>query len=214
MSDTIRVLLADDNVTLREQFQRLIATAPGLEVVGVAGDGRAAVAGAQALRPDVVVMDLSMPVLNGLEATRQLRESCPNIRVVALTTHEDLTYVAAMQAAGASGYVLKHSGVAVLLGAIRTVAAGKAFLDPALAKTARPATAAPPPVPDLSPELLTAKERAVLQHTARGLTTQQVAGAVGDDVAGVVETRRRAMARLGLESRVALVHYAMRHGSR
>lgn len=210
----IQVLLAEDNTTLREQLHTLLAAVPDLEVVGVVGDGRAAVEGAQSLRPDVVVMDLSMPVLNGIEATRLLRVSRPEIRVVALTTHQDASYVTAVQAAGASGYVLKRSGLAALLEAIRAAAAGAAFLDPALAAAAQAADPEVPAAPDRPPELLSDEERAVLQHTAHGLTTQEIASAVGSDVAGVVATRKRAMERLDLVGRVALLRYAERHGWR
>lgn len=214
MGDRIRVLLAEDNTALREQLHALLAAEPGLEVVGVAGDGRAVVEGAQPLRPDVVVMDLSMPVLNGIEATRLLHVSSPGIRVVALTTHRDPSYVTAVQAAGASGYVLKHSGLAVLLEAILAAAAGAAFLDPALGAAAQPVNFEEPLLPDRPPELLSDEERAVLQHTAHGLTTQEVASAVGSNVAGVVATRKRAMERLELVGRIALLRYAERHGWR
>jgi two-component system, NarL family, response regulator NreC len=212
MGDVIRVLLADDNATLREQLQTLIAAEPDLEVVGLAGDGQAAVERAQALRLDVVVMDLSMPVLNGLEATEQLRASCPAIRVVALTSHQDPSYVEGMRAAGAYGYVLKRSAAERLLEAIRVVAAGGTWYDPALPPATAPITPDRPATPDLPPTTLTADEQAVLQHTARLLTSQEIADALEMAVATVGALRAHAMAKLGLQGRVALAHYAASHG--
>jgi DNA-binding NarL/FixJ family response regulator len=151
MGDMIRVLLADDNAALRQRLQALLTAEPDMDVVGIAGDGQAAVGRVQSLRPDVVVMDLSMPALNGLEATRQLRACCPEIRVVALTSHQDPSYVAAMQTAGAGGYVLKHAATEGLLEAIRAVATGRAWYDPALPPTTSPITPDLPATPDLPP---------------------------------------------------------------
>jgi two-component system, NarL family, response regulator NreC len=210
MGNVIRVLLADDNAALREQLQALLTAEPDMDVVGVAGDGQMAVERAQSLRPDVVVMDLSMPVLNGLEATRQLRASCPEIRIVALTSHQDPSYVAAMQIAGSCGYVLKHAAAEGLVEAIRAVATGGTWYDPGLAPATVPTTPDLPATPDLPTTILTADEQAVLRHTARNLTSQQIADALGMAVAAVGTIRAHAMTKLGLRGRVALAHYAAR----
>jgi DNA-binding NarL/FixJ family response regulator len=212
MDHTVHILLADDHAGVRGQLRALVDAQPDMAVVGVAANGREAVREALALRPDVVVMDLSMPELNGVEATAQLHERDPGIRVVALTSHRDRSYVAAVQAAGGRGYVVKQSAATVLLEAIRTVAAGATFEDPAVAEAPRPISPDTLSVPDLPPDALGATERAVLQSIARGLTIREVAGELGIDVAEVAAARECGMATLGLQGRVALVRYAVRHG--
>jgi DNA-binding NarL/FixJ family response regulator len=212
MERTVHILLADDHAGVRGQLQALVDAQPDMTVVGVAANGREAVREALALRPDVVVMDLSMPELNGVEAMAQLHERDPGIRVLALTSHRDPSYVAAVQAAGGRGYVVKQSAATLLLEAIRRVAAGAMFEDPTLAEAPGLISPDAPLLPDLPPDALSATERAVLQSIARGLTMREVAGELGIDVAGVVTARERGMATLGLQGRVALVRYAMRHG--
>lgn len=210
MASEIRVLLADDQAMLREALTAIIEHQPDMQVVGAAADGRAAVDAAHALQPDVLVTDLSMPVLDGFGAIAQLRADGLATHTVVWTARSDRTAVNAVQVAGGLGYVLKHSPVEVLLEAIRIAAAGLQFCDPALSEAAAPPDVSP--IPDSSPGLLSAEELLVLQYTARGHTTQEIAQALGGDPPTIAELRRRAMALLGLPSRIALVRYAARQG--
>ena len=129
----LRILLADDHVTVREGVKMIINAQADMEVVAEAADGRGAVAEAQAVRPDVVVMDVSMPRVNGLKATEMLTECCPEVKVLALTRHQDDGYLQQLLRAGAAGYVLKQSRPAELLQAIRAIGGGGSYLDPAVA---------------------------------------------------------------------------------
>jgi DNA-binding NarL/FixJ family response regulator len=129
----LRIFLAEDHETVREGLKMIVNAQDDMEVVGEAGDGRAAVEGAQALLPDIVLMDVSMPGLNGLRATEKLKQCCPEIKVLTLTRHRDDGYLQQLLRAGASGYVLKQSPAAELLHAIRAIAAGGMYLDPAVA---------------------------------------------------------------------------------
>ena len=126
----IRILLAEDHVTVREGLKMLIGREPDMEIVGEAADGREAIERASELRPEIVVMDISMPGLNGLKGTRKLKELYPEIHVIALTRHKESGYVQELLLAGASGYVLKQSSSDELIRAIRAVHSGKSYLDP------------------------------------------------------------------------------------
>ena len=129
----LRIFIADDHAIVREGLKSLVNAQPEMQVVGEAGDGHAAYQGIVELRPDVAVMDLSMPGLSGAQATEHLKRSCPEIKVVALTVHEDESYLRGLLEAGAVGYILKRSAAEELIHAIRTVAAGGVYLDPSLA---------------------------------------------------------------------------------
>ncbi|HYJ46762.1 MAG TPA: response regulator transcription factor, partial [Pyrinomonadaceae bacterium] len=129
----LRIMLADDHETVREGLKLIVNAQDDMEVVGFAGDGREAVTRAAELLPDVLVMDISMPILNGLKATRKLKEVCPQVKVLTLSRHADDGYIRELFSAGVSGYVLKQSASIELIHAIRAVAAGGTFLDPKLA---------------------------------------------------------------------------------
>ncbi len=129
---SIRVLIAEDHRTVREGLEMILKAQPDIEVVGEAGDGQAAVEMAKALNPDIVIMDVSMPQLNGLKATRELQRSRPNVKVLTLTRHKDDGYLQQLLRAGVSGYVLKQSPSTELLHAIRAIAAGGQYLDSSL----------------------------------------------------------------------------------
>src|SRR5215470_15537702 len=129
----IRVLIAEDHETVREGLRMILGAQPDIEVVGDVGDGRAAIELAKSVHPDVVLMDISMPSLNGLKATERLKASCPEAKIVAVTRHKDDGYLQQILRAGASGYVLKQSSASELLHAIRAVAKGGKYLDPAVA---------------------------------------------------------------------------------
>lgn len=170
----IRVLLADDHRLVRAGLAGLLSTAADLEVVGEAADGRQAVELAAATEPDVVLMDLSMPVLDGIEATRQILDRAPAIRVIALTSFADQDKVAGMLASGAVGYLLKDSEPADLLAAVRSASAGGAPLDPRVAVALLP-NRQPTSVVDQ----LSLREREVLALASKGLANKQIGRALG-----------------------------------
>jgi DNA-binding NarL/FixJ family response regulator len=180
-----------------------------MEIVGQAANGRQAVDLAEQLRPDVVVMDVSMPELNGIEATRRLASSLPHARVIALSMHKDSVYVREILRAGARGYLLKDSGAADLVAAIRAVASGESYLSPAVSNAVlddyrRHATN---PI-----DLLTSREREVLQLLAEGKTTKEIAALLNLSVYTVEAHRGRILEKLNLHSIGELVRFAVRSG--
>jgi DNA-binding NarL/FixJ family response regulator len=208
MSD-LKVFLADDHIVVREGLRALIQAEPGIRLVGEAGEGEAAVREAVRLRPDVVVMDLSMPGGGGAEATRRLKSELPDIRVVALTAHEDTSYAKQMLEFGASGYVLKRAAAHVLIDAIRTVAAGKIYIDPSvgarmvqgyLKSFGGPRTE------------LSERENSVLRLIAQGYSNKEVAARLDLSVKTVETYKARSMEKLKLDGRVDIVRYAMQQG--
>ena len=205
----IRILLADDHAVVRQGFKMILAAEADMEIVGEAANGREAVDLAEQLRPDVVVMDVSMPELNGIEATRRLASSVPHARVVALSMHKDSVYVREILRAGARGYLLKDSGAADLVAAIRAVASGESYLSPAVSNAVlddyrRIATN---PI-----DLLTSREREVLQLLAEGKTNKEIAGVLNLSVYTVDAHRGRIMEKLNLHSIGELVRFAVRNG--
>lgn len=206
-----RIVIADDHQLMREGLKGLLDSEPDLEVIGEAESGRAALALAADLSPDVVIMDVAMPDLNGVEATRKLTGAFPRVRVVALSMHSDKRFVAGMLKAGASGYLLKDCAFAELVQAVRTVAAGKVYLSPAIAGPVAEEFAVRF-VPDRPASPLTAREREVLQLIAEGQATKQVAARLGLSVKTVETQRRQIMGKLGLHSVAELTKYAIREG--
>ncbi len=205
----LRVFIADDHPVLRCGLRGLVAGEPDMEVVGEAADGRAAARLVAELRPDVVVMDVSMPGGGGAEASAAIRDRCPGVRVVALTAHEDRAYLQQMLAAGATGYVLKRSAAADLVGAIRHAAAGNTYLDPAIA--GRLVTGLGPAGWGDQPEL-SDREGEVLKGIARGFSNKQIAARLKISVKTVETYKARAMEKLGARSRVDVVRYAAGRG--
>jgi len=201
----IRVYVVDDHPVVRNGLKALVGYENDMEVVGEACDGESAVRLAQELRPDVVVMDVSMPGMNGIEATAHLRKGCPEVRVVALTAYEERSYLQQVMAAGASGYVLKRSAAADLVGAIRHAKAGNTYVDPAVAMqlVAGRGQSAVSDHPELSE-----REIEVLQQIARGYSNKQIAARLGISVKTVETYKTRAMEKLGARSRVDIVKYA------
>ena len=205
----IRILLADDHAVVRQGFKMILDAQADMEIVGQAANGRQAVDLAEQLRPDVVVMDVSMPELNGIEATRRLASSVPHARVVALSMHKDSVYVREILRAGARGYLLKDSGAADLVAAIRAVASGESYLSPAVSNAVlddyrRHVTN---PI-----DLLTSREREVLQLLAEGRTNKEIAGVLNLSVYTVDAHRGRIMEKLNLHSISELVRFAVRNG--
>lgn len=206
----LRVLLADDHAVVREGLKALIQAEPGLELVGEAADGETAYQEALRLRPDVVVMDVSMPVVSGVEATQRLKQECPEIRVVALTAYEDGAYVRRLLDAGAAGYVLKRAATHVLIEAIRTVTSGGVYLDPSVAGVVV-AGYLRQPVGAAQADL-TQREADVLKLIAQGYSNKEVAARLEISVKTVETYKARAMEKAGLGSRVDLVRYALQQG--
>ncbi|HEX4609807.1 MAG TPA: response regulator transcription factor [Urbifossiella sp.] len=204
----LRVYLVDDHPVVRNGLKALIADEAGMEVVGEAADGETAVREVVEVRPDVVVMDLSMPGMGGTEAAVQIHKGCPEVRVVALTAHEDRAYVRRVLAAGASGYVLKRTAAADLIGAIRHAAAGNTYLDPAVAGHLVPGVdEAAVGRPDLSE-----REIEVLRQIAQGYSNKQISVRLNISVKTVETYKARAMEKLGTKSRVDVVKYAVEQG--
>lgn len=208
----IRILLADDHAILRAGIRALLETQPDLEVAGEAADGREAVRRARELQPDVVVMDIGMPGLDGLAATREILAANPHIRILFLTQHENKEYILPALKLGAAGYVLKRAEGDELLTAIRTVYAGGTFLDPAVAGAVvgemnRPLKAPADPFDSLSE-----REREVLVMLARGETYQQIAEALFISPKTVDYHRTNLMRKLGLNNRAELTRFAIERG--
>jgi len=203
----IRLVLADDHTLFRQGVRALLAREPDFEVVGEAQDGEEAVALAERLRPDVVVMDMVMPRLDGVEATRRIRERCPEVRVLALTMYDDAQPVLE---AGANGYVLKRSTSEELARAVREVHAGGAPLDPVVA--ARVLTRYVRPEGDRKAAQLTAREREVLALIASGHTNVRIAAQLGLSRKTVDAHRTNIMKKLGAHDVTALVRHALSEG--
>ncbi|WP_082098830.1 response regulator [Demequina iriomotensis] len=216
MSGAVRVVVADDQGMVRAGFRSLLDGEPGIEVVGEAGDGEAAVAEISRLRPDVALMDIRMPVLDGIEATRRVVEARLPTRVLVLTTFDLDEYVFAALEAGASGFMLKDAPAEELAAAIAVVAAGEALLAPRVtarvidAFVTRAAVRRPAPGRDL--ERLTARELEVLGLIARGSSNAVIARALYVSEATVKTHVSNLLAKLGLRDRVHAVIYAYEHG--
>jgi DNA-binding NarL/FixJ family response regulator len=211
--DRLRILLADDHKMIREGLKMLVNAEPDMEVVGEANNGWAAIALALELKPDVVVMDVSMPELNGLKTTQKLKELFPEIKVIALTRHKDDSYVHELLHAGASGYVLKLSAGDELVRAIRTVVEGKTYIDPEVmesiveAAVARKTTSGPAAERELS-----SREEEVLRHTALGYSNKEIATQLKISVRTVEVHKAKAMQKLDMKSRIDIVRYAILKG--
>lgn len=209
LSTKIRVLLADDHTILRKGVRMLIDSQSDMEVVGEARTGLEAVAEVRKLKPDVVVMDVSMPDLNGIEATRQICDESAGARVVALSMHRDSVYVREILRAGARGYLLKESEDDDLLKAIRSVHRGEAFLSPAISDAVlvdyrRHVTN---PV-----DLLTSREREILALIAEGKTNKEIAVLLNLSVYTVESHRGSVMEKLNLHNTGDIVRFAIRNG--
>jgi two-component system response regulator NreC len=205
----IRILLVDDHAVVRQGFRMILGAQPDMEIVGEAGNGREAISQAAELQPDVVVMDVAMPELNGIEATRRIAESSPRVRVLALSMHKDSVYVREILRAGAKGYLLKESIDVDLLTAVRAVAKGDGYLSPAVSEAVL--TDYRKHVTDPL-DLLSSREREVLQLIAEGKTNKEIAGALNLSVYTVDAHRGRIMEKLNLHSAGELVRFAVRKG--
>jgi len=211
MSD-IRILLADDHTIVREGLKALINAQPGMEVIGEAGDGSAAVRLTGELDPDVVVVDVSMPELNGVQVTSQLRAARPDRKVLVLTIHEDRGYLRLLLEAGAAGYVLKRVAALERVQAIRAVAGGGTDIDPTLAGGVVQDYVRPGSDVEASGLDLSDRESEVLRLIALGYSNKEIAARLKLSVKTVETYKTRSMEKLGVRSRVEIVRYAARRG--
>ena len=200
-----RVLLADDHVLVMEGLQALLAE--HVELVGSAVDGRALVDAALRLKPDIVILDISMPVLNGIEAARQLRKKLPNTKLILLTMHSDVLYVREALRLGISAYVLKHSAASELLLAIQAVQRGRKYITPLVVQV----DAEPHRLRATDLEL-TNRQREVLQLVAEGKTAKEIAATLSVSIKTAQFHKANVMRSLGLRTTAELVKYAVRHG--
>lgn len=206
------VFLADDHAIVREGLKALIDSQPDMRCVGEASDGRAAVSGIRTLSPDVVVLDVSMPELNGLQATEQIVKGCPATKVLLFTRHSEDSYVQQLLKVGAAGYVLKQSSSATLLMGIRTVAAGENYLDPAVtAKVVRGYVGrAAKGVAQLSHP--TERENEVLRLIAVGYSNKEIAAQMNLSVKTIEIHKANAMRKLNMRGRIDIVKFAVLQG--
>jgi len=205
----IRVLLADDHGVVRQGFRLLLSRHEDIEVVGEASNGREAVELCAKFSPDVVILDVAMPEMNGVEAARQIRQNCPGSNVLILTMHKDAIYLRESLRAGARGYLLKDSIDKDLIDAVRAVARGEGFLSPAVSATV---------LDDYQKhvtnplDLITARERQILQMLAEGKTSKDIASELNISIYTVDAHRSRILKKLGLRAIGDLVRFALQNG--
>jgi two-component system, NarL family, response regulator NreC len=206
----LRIILAEDHETIRDGLKLLVNSQSDMEVVGEADNGRTTLQLAEEFSPDVVVMDISMPELNGLQATKKLKDKSPQVKVLILTRHSEPGYLHELLQAGASGYVLKQSKSAELIRAILVVAAGQTYLDPAVTERAvtqlRESGQVARGVPNAN---LSAREADVLRLIALGYVNKEVAARLNLSIKTVEAHKSNAMNKMGMKSRVDIVRYAM-----
>jgi DNA-binding NarL/FixJ family response regulator len=213
MTAKLRILLADDHNVVRAGLRSLIDTQPDMEVIAEAADGEAACRRSAELRPDVVVMDVSMPRLAGAPATEQIKRDRPDVKVLALTVHEDCGYLQQLLQAGDSGYLIKRAAADDLIHAIRTVARGGTYLDPSLAgKILGGLVGRSAPTGSSPSEMLSDREEEVLRLIARGFTNREIAAQLDVSVKTVETHKAQAMEKLGVDSRAGIVADAIRWG--
>jgi len=208
----IRVLIADDHTLFREGLCSLLAGREEISVVGEAANGREAVSKAEQLGPDLVIVDISMPVLNGFEATTQIRRRCPGVKVLVLTMHEDPEFVRKILRAGAAGYLVKKSAASQLFDAIKAIHNGGAFFSPSVSKVLLEQMVEGGPEDKLDEPILTSREKEVLQLVAEGYTNQQIAGELFLSVKTVEGHKNNIKKKLGIKDQAGIIKYALAQG--
>lgn len=213
MTESIRVLLVDDHALVREGLRAVLATKEGLEVVGEASSGAQGISLAKELHPDIVLMDITMAGMSGIEATEAITRLEPEVRVLGLTVHENPEYFSRMLAAGASGYVLKGATSDELVAAIRSVGLGGVYISSGIAGyLERACMRNLEPVPRKAEDGLTAREGEILELLAKGMTNHAIAALLHLSVSTVQSHRANIIRKLGLESGQQLILYALRKG--
>jgi DNA-binding NarL/FixJ family response regulator len=215
VSDPVRVMVVDDQALVREGLMTLLEAAPGIKPVAAAADGEEAVTLCARHRPNVVLMDLRMPRLDGVEATRQIRGAQPDTEVVVLTTHADEASILDALQAGARGYLTKDAGIAEIARAVHAAANHQALLDPIVQSRlieAASAGARPAPPPEILPDELTPREAEVLSLIAQGLANREIAATLVVSEATVKSHINHVFAKIGARDRAQAVHYAYTHG--
>lgn len=216
MTSKARLILADDHSVLRSGLRMLLESQGDFEVVGEAPDGEAAVAMVRSLKPDLVIMDISMPGMDGMEATRQVKAVAPAVKVLVLTMHDDAGYLREVLAAGASGYVLKKAIDSELVSAIRAVLRGEMFVYPTMTRALVDSYLHKKPAPQAEQrplvESLSPRELAVLKLVATGFTSREIADQLGLSAKTVEGYRARVSEKLGAGNRADLIRHAMQAG--
>ncbi len=207
---TLRILLAEDHPVVRHGVKALIAEENDMAVVAEAANGPDAVEQAAAIQPDIVIMDISLEGASGLQATGQIRERCPDARILALTVHEQRSYLRQMLSAGAAGYVLKRSAPEELIRAIRSVASGETYIDRAFARTDGDGVIREPAA--ARDTTLSDRETEVVRLISEGYTNKEIATRLAISVKTVETYKARSMDKLGFRSRADIVRYALLQG--
>ena len=209
----VRILLADDHIMVREGTRKILEREPGLKVVGEAGDGRETIELTTRERPDVAIVDISMPVMNGIEATKAIKKLCPRTAVLVLTAYDDDQYVFAILEAGAAGYLLKNARGSELIDAVHRVYDGESVLHPSIArKVLRRFSREPEPQPNPTDDLLTERELDVLRLAAKGLSNRQIADQLVLSPRTVQSHMGNLFGKLGVGSRTEAVMVGLRRG--
>lgn len=210
----LRILLADDHTVVRQGLRKVLEEQADWEVVAEAGDGREAVRQAEEFKPDIAILDVAMPLLNGIEATRQIAKRLPAVRVLILTMHADEAYVTQILKAGASGYLLKDSADVDLVQAVTEVSRGKSFFSPSIARLMLDEYVRPRGDKDVSDryEALSTREREIFQLIAEGKTNKEIAALLSVSPSTVETHRAHIMEKLDLHSAAEIVLYAVRRG--
>lgn len=208
----LRIMLADDHETVREGLRLIINSQDDMEVCGEVSNGRAAIITAQELQPDVLVMDVTMPELNGLKATKKLKEICPNLKILTLTRHSDDAYLQELLRAGASGYVLKQSSSEELLRAIRAIAGGGNYLDPSIAGRVMGGYIQRQFTGKSGQVAISERETEILRQIAWGYSNKEIAARLDISVKTVESHKANAMRKLDMTSRIDIVRFAILQG--
>jgi DNA-binding NarL/FixJ family response regulator len=208
----LRILLAEDHKVMREGLRMVVNKETNMNVVGEVDNGAAVVRLAQELQPDVVVMDISMPELNGLKATEALKTLVPNVKILILTRHTDRSYVQQLLRSGASGYVLKQSAPDELVRAIARVAAGQRYLDPAITEQVMDIVSADAGMCRSPARPLSGREEEVLRFVALGFLSREIAALLHISIKTIETHKANAMSKMGMKNRIDIVRYAVLQG--